>query len=64
MIVNAAMVTRAPPSRSARIPPSGRASDPTSAPANAIEMVTSGNWPFRSVGNAPENPMKDPNVPM
>jgi len=26
--------------------------------------VTSGNWFFRSVGNAPEKPMNEPKVPM
>ncbi|MNW55363.1 hypothetical protein D3C74_330170 [compost metagenome] len=54
MTPNATIVTRAPPTLSAIVPPSGRDTEPTSAPRNAIESVTSGNWFLSSVGNAPE----------
>ena len=46
------------------MPPSGRANDPTSAPVNASEIVTSGNCDFSSVGKAAANPMNEPKVPM
>ena len=61
---NATMVIRAPPNRSATMPPSGRDSEPTRAPRNASEMVTSGNWLLSRVGNALEYPMNEPKVPM
>jgi len=54
MAANDAQVIQAPPKRSARMPPRGRATDPTSAPRKASDMLTSGNWPFSSVGKAPE----------
>ncbi len=60
-----ATVIRAPPSRSDSLPPSGRASEPTSAPMNAIRTAgTSGKLVLISSGNAAEKPMNDPNVPM
>ena len=54
MTTKAAMVTRAPPSRSAMVPPSGRLAAPRTAPTKAIDVVTSGNWLLSSVGKAAE----------
>src|SRR5471032_2157665 len=47
-------VTIAPPTLSASNPPSGRDSEPTSGPMNAIAIVTAGNWVLISSGNAAE----------
>ena len=47
-------VTRAPPMRSASLPPSGRATEPTSAPRNARFIVTAGNCVLSSSGKAAE----------
>ena len=72
MTTKEAMVTALPPNRSASLPPKGRASEPTSAPRNASDSVApatgkalnAGNWSAMSLGNTPENPMKEPKVPM
>src|SRR4051812_12546987 len=62
---NEQTVIHAPPTRSASLPPNGRATDPTSAPRNAkCAGVTSGNVVLISSGNAAPKPMNDPNVPM
>ena len=47
-------VTIAPPTLSASRPPSGRDSEPTSGPRNAIAIVTAGNCVLISSGNAAE----------
>ena len=64
------IVTRAPPKRSARRPPTGRISDPISGPRNVSDAALMGvsnvsanctcsTWP-----KAKLKPMNDPNVPM
>ncbi|OUE32089.1 hypothetical protein BFL35_01745 [Clavibacter michiganensis] len=68
---NAPMVTAAPPCRSARRPPNGRATDPMSDPRNASDSVaeptakvdSSGNSSEMSFGKTPANPMNEPKVP-
>ena len=54
MTAKLAIVTRAPPKRSAMVPPIGRLKAPRSAPRKASEAVTSGNWVVSSVGKAAE----------
>ena len=63
-------VMRAPPNRSAREPPSGRISDPSSGPSQVRDAAASGvandsvNWFCSTCPNANPKPMNEPNVPM
>jgi hypothetical protein len=57
-------VTIPPPTLSARRPPTGRDSEPTSGPRKAMPTVAAGNCVLRSSGNAAEYPMNEPNVPI
>ena len=64
------IVTRAPPKRSARRPPTGRISEPISGPRNVSDAAligvsnVSANWTWSTWPKANLKPMNEPNVPM